>query len=163
VHLYQFISTRPVYHNLALQLLRSSHALPLSGFEKFDDLPIERLMYAVAKGYRMQRSWLTGTMRPASSHSCPSQYLTDGRKPVTKSYVTVDTPANEGDPVDWVHSISHGYMLCATKGGHVICWDIHDSTYKAVWAPEDPWELWKCRIEYDTREVYFVMAKFHNA
>lgn len=152
--------TPTVYRNFALDLLRRNRPLPLNDFQRLDELTIEELVPIVSKGFRLERSWVTGTLKPATSLVRPSQYLTDGKKPVTSWYNVIDAPITEGEGVDWMHSITARLMLCATKTGRVMCWDIHDPDYIQTWQPEDRWELWKCRVEYDTREVLCVMSKF---
>ncbi|KAG2353436.1 hypothetical protein BDR07DRAFT_1465631 [Suillus spraguei] len=68
------------------------------------------------------------------------------------------------------------YTLCATKSGRVLCWDVRRDICLAEWDPrsltcsgggeedddeddEDKWELWKCRVEFEERTVYFTMAR----
>ena len=40
----------------------------------------------------------------------------------------------------------------------VIYQDIHDETYFDVRQPEDERELWECRVEFDSRQVFFITA-----
>jgi len=145
-----------VYRNFAIRLLRRNRALPLVGFQRLQDLNIDELVSIMTKAYRIEKSWMTGSLAPTSPTVSPSHYLSGGKKPSDTWYRIVSTP----DPdVDWISPISSGYMLCATKSGRVICWDIHDETYLNAWQPEDKWELWKCRVEFDSRQVFFIMAK----
>jgi len=30
--------------------------------------------------------------------------------------------------------------------------------YLDVWQPENEWELWECRVEFDSRQVFFITA-----
>ena len=145
-----------MYQNFAIRLLRRNRALPLVGFQRLQDLNIDELVSVVTKAYRIEKSWMTGSLAPTSPAVSPSHYLSGGKKPSDTWYRIVSTP----DPdVDWISLIGSGYMLCATKSGRVICWDIHDETYLNAWQPEDKWELWKCRVEFDSRQVFFIMAK----
>lgn len=154
--LHQSLRTRPVYRNFAVRLLRRNRALPLVGFQRLQDLNTEELVSILTKAYRIEKSWMTGSLAPTSPTSSPCHYLSGGKTPSDTWYRVVSTP----DPdVDWISPISSGYMLCATKAGRVICWDIHDETYLNAWQPEDKWELWKCRVEFDSRQVFFIMAK----
>jgi len=72
-------------------------------------------------------------------------------------YTVVSTPPNE--EVDWLSPITANYSLCATKSGKVICWDVQRDAELATWSPGERWELWKCRVEFEHRTVFFTMAR----
>jgi hypothetical protein len=76
-------------------------------------------------------------------------------------YKVVSAPPNE--EVDWLSPITSSYTLCATKSGKVVCWDVQSDSCLAEWNPGERWELWKCRVEFDERTVYFTMAKILDA
>jgi hypothetical protein len=72
-------------------------------------------------------------------------------------YRIISSPS--GEEIDWLSPITSKYTLCATKSGKVVCWDILSNKPLASWEPEDKWELWKCRVEFEERMVYFTMAR----
>ncbi|KDR69834.1 hypothetical protein GALMADRAFT_282524 [Galerina marginata CBS 339.88] len=74
-----------------------------------------------------------------------------------KWYKIVSAPP--GEEVDWLSPITSSYTLCATKSGKVVCWDVQSNTCLAEWNPGARWELWKCRVEFEERTVFFTMAK----
>lgn len=74
-----------------------------------------------------------------------------------KWYKVVSAPPEED--VDWLSPITSSYTLCATKSGKVVCWDVQTDTCLAEWNPKERWELWKCRVEFEERTVFFTMAK----
>jgi hypothetical protein len=74
-----------------------------------------------------------------------------------KWYKVVSAPP--GEEVDWLSPITSSYTLCATKSGKVVCWDVQTDTCLAEWNPGARWELWKCRVEFEERTVFFTMAK----
>lgn len=87
-------------------------------------------------------------------------------------YKVVSAPP--GEEVDWLSPITSSYTLCATKSGKVVCWDVHTDSCLAEWTPgsgtgtgggseRERWELWKCRVEFEERTVYFTMAKILDA
>ncbi|KAI0700970.1 hypothetical protein C8T65DRAFT_656969 [Cerioporus squamosus] len=154
--LHAFATTRPVYRNLASALLRRCRALPLHGFQRLSDLSDEQLIDAVNQATRLEYAWLTRGPRPSTS----SPYLNtpDGSGSSTRSwYKVISAPPNE--EVDWLSPITSSYSLCATKSGKVVCWDVHRDICLAEWDPKERWELWKCRVEFDIRTVFFTMAK----
>ncbi|KAI0753381.1 hypothetical protein C8Q80DRAFT_1342590 [Daedaleopsis nitida] len=154
--LHAFSTTRPVYRNLAGTLLRRCRALPLHGFQRLSDLTDEQLIEAVNQATRLESAWLTRGPRPATS----SPYLNppDGTGNSTRTwYKVISAPPNE--EVDWLSPITSSYSLCATKSGKVVCWDVHRDVCLAEWDPKERWELWKCRVEFDIRTVFFTMAK----
>ena len=151
-----FAMTRPVYRILATELLRRCRALPLHGFQRLPDLTDEQLIEAVNQAARLEAAWLTRGPRPAAS----SPYLNppDGSGTCTTGwYKVISAPPKE--EVDWLSPITSSYSLCATKSGKVVCWDVHRDICLAEWDPKERWELWKCRVEFDIRTVFFTMAK----
>ncbi|KAK0446952.1 uncharacterized protein EV420DRAFT_882849 [Desarmillaria tabescens] len=164
--LYDFSITRPVYRQLATDLLKRCRALPLKGFQRPMELTTPQLIRAVNKATRNEHAWRRRTPRPITRHYEPgihplSNYLDsdeniyDPRPP--SWYRIVRSPPEE--EVDWLSPITSSYTLCATKSGKVVCWDIQTDTCLAEWTPGEKWELWKCRVEFETRSVYFTMAK----
>lgn len=153
--LHEFGTTRPVFRDLAVALLRRCRALPLSGFQRLSDLTTEQLITAVTRATRLERAWLTTTPRPSTlSPYTDSPGLDPAHKPW---YKIISSPPNE--EIDWLSPITSSYSLCATKSGKVVCWDVYRDVCLAEWNPNEKWELWKCRVEFDIRTVYFSMAK----
>ncbi|KAK0221161.1 hypothetical protein EDD85DRAFT_779563 [Armillaria nabsnona] len=164
--LYDFSITRPVYRQLATDLLKRCRALPLKGFQRPMELTTPQLIRAVNKATRNEHAWRKRAPRPIRCRYEPgihplSNYLDsdeknyDSRAPLW--YRIVRSPPEE--EVDWLSPITSSYTLCATKSGKVVCWDIQTDTCLAEWTPGEKWELWKCRVEFETRSVYFTMAK----
>ncbi|KAI0352015.1 hypothetical protein OH77DRAFT_1429049 [Trametes cingulata] len=154
--LHGFATTRPVYRNLATALLKRCRALPLHGFQRLSDLTDEQLVEAVNQATRLETAWLTRGPRPSTS----SPYLNSGEGSTAENrgwYKVIRAPPNE--EVDWLSPITSSYSLCATKSGKVVCWDVHRDECLAEWDPKERWELWKCRVEFDIRTVFFTMAK----
>lgn len=138
-----------------MSLLRRCRALPLAGFQRLSDLSTEQLVAAVDRATRLESAWLSRTPRPSTS----SPY-TDGPSPDPSArswYKVISAPPNE--EVDWLSPITSSYSLCATKSGKVVCWDVQQDICLAEWNPNERWELWKCRVEFDIRTVFFTMAK----
>ncbi|KAI0765692.1 hypothetical protein BD413DRAFT_574805 [Trametes elegans] len=164
--LHGFATTRPVYRNLATALLKRCRALPLHGFQRLSDLTDEQLVDAVNQATRLEAAWLTRGPRP--SRSSPYLCTPDGSASASGSgsdagagdrswYKVISAPPDE--EVDWLSPITSSYSLCATKSGKVVCWDVHRDECLAEWDPKERWELWKCRVEFDIRTVFFTMAK----
>ncbi|KAI0295214.1 hypothetical protein BC826DRAFT_1097284 [Russula brevipes] len=167
-HLRHAVRTRPVYRGLAVSLLRRCRALPLYGFKRLSDLSTDQLVEVVNRAAQLEHGWLTRTPRPAVNAFVP-----EGKEAIngiTKTsdatgwgimskdwYKVVGTPPDE--EVDWLSPITASYTLCATKSGKVVCWDVHRDVGIAEWNPGERWELWKCRVEFEQRIVYFTMAK----
>jgi len=149
----EFAQARPVYRRLATDLLRRCRALPLKGFQQLSDLTTEQLIRSVNRAERYEKAWKERAPRPISPGHV-SNYL-DGDE--GSWYKIVRAPP--GEDVDWLSPISSSYTLCATKKGKVVCWDIQTDSSLAEWNPGDKWELWKCRVEFEQRAVYFTMAK----
>ncbi|KAH9014816.1 hypothetical protein EDB83DRAFT_2680115 [Lactarius deliciosus] len=162
------VRTRPVYREMAVSLLRRCRALPLYGFKRISDLSTDQLVEVVNRAAQLERGWLTRTPRPAVNAFIPQgEEVLNG---ITKStdatgwgiksrywYKVVGTPPDE--EVDWLSPITASYTLCATKSGKVVCWDVLRDVGIAEWNPGERWELWKCRVEFEQRIVYFTMAK----
>ncbi|KAH9927765.1 uncharacterized protein B0H18DRAFT_272386 [Fomitopsis serialis] len=159
--LHDFASTRPVFRNLAVALLRRCRALPLAGFQRFSDLTTEQLVGVVSKATRLETAWLTRPPRPARNrpfiHDANGTGRGDDTMPPSNWYKVISAPPNE--EVDWLSPITSSYSLCATKSGKVVCWDVHRDKCLAEWDPRERWELWKCRVEFEIRTVFFTMAK----
>ncbi|KAI0250013.1 hypothetical protein BJV78DRAFT_1376959 [Lactifluus subvellereus] len=167
-HLGYALRTRPVYREMAVSLLRRCRALPLYGFRRLSDLSTDQLVEVVNRAAQLERGWLTRTPRPAVNAFIPEGE--DALNEITNTadatgwgiksrywYKVVGTPPDE--EVDWLSPITASYTLCATKSGRVVCWDVHRDVGIAEWNPGERWELWKCRVEFDQRIVYFTMAK----
>ncbi|EIW51476.1 uncharacterized protein TRAVEDRAFT_137354 [Trametes versicolor FP-101664 SS1] len=154
--LHGFTTTRPVYRNLATALLKRCRALPLHGFQRLSDLTDEQLVDAVNHETRLETAWLTRGPRPSSSS--PYFNTAEGSTTGNRSwYKIISAPPNE--EVAWLSPITSSYSLCATKSRKVVCWDVHRDECLAEWDPQERWELWKCRVEFDIRTVFFTMAK----
>jgi hypothetical protein len=156
--LQDFTTTRPVYRNLANDLLRRCRALPLKGFQRLSDLSTEQLIQSVKKATHYERAWRVRAPRPIAilppSEVENEQFKTDRRR---NWYKVVSAPPQE--EVDWLSPITSSYTLCATKSGKVVCWDVQTDKCLAEWNPGERWELWKCRVEFEQRTVFFTMAK----
>ena len=156
------------YRDLAIGLLRRCRALPLDGFDTLSDLSTDQLVEVVDRAAQLERGWLTRTPRPALNAFVPEgKDISDGFKKSSDEtgsgimpeywYKVVGTPPDE--EIDWLSPIAASHILCATKGGKVVCWDVYRDVGIAEWNPGEGWELWKCRIEFEQRIVYFTMAK----
>lgn len=158
--LHEFSTTRPVYRNLAHALLKRCRALPLKGFQRLSDLTTEQLILSVNKASQYEESWRKRAPRPITvapfTDALPSSSaMSDARD--SSWYKVVTAPP--GEEVDWLSPITSSYTLCATKSGKVVCWDVQTDRCLAEWNPGERWELWKCRVEFEDRTVFFTMAK----
>lgn len=159
-----FTLTRPVYRQLAHDLLARSRPLPLHSFQRLSDLSTPALIAAVDRARGFEKAWAIRAPRPAR----PNPYYGN------QWYITISVPSHE--EIDWLSPITSSYTLCATKSGRVLCWDVRRDICLAEWDPrsltcsgggeedededdEDKWELWKCRVEFEERTVYFTMAR----
>ncbi|KAG6856069.1 hypothetical protein H0H87_007725 [Tephrocybe sp. NHM501043] len=166
--LYGFSFTRPVYRQIANDLLRRSRALPLKGFQRITDLSTAQLIRAVNKATRYEYAWQRRGPRPIgvgpyTNINEHSNYMDVGKGLIAESqqwYKVVRAPPEE--EVDWLSPITSSYTLCATKTGKVVCWDVQTDRCLAEWSPGERWELWKCRVEFEEKTVYFTMAKVIN-
>lgn len=159
-----------MYRKLATDLLRKCRALPLKGFQRLTDLTTEQLIRSVNQAAQYDTAWRRRAPRPigrqttkyGTSHymdgpNSQSTALTSPYHPQRTWYKVVSAPPLE--EVDWLSPITSSYTLCATKSGKVVCWDVQTDTCLAEWNPGERWELWKCRVEFEERTVYFTMAK----
>ncbi|KAI5831447.1 hypothetical protein K523DRAFT_300480 [Schizophyllum commune Tattone D] len=156
--LHNFCSTRPVYRRFANDLLRRCRALPLKGFQRVSDLTTSQLIRSVQQAAHYESAWRVRGPRPigggrASSPAAAALNLRGERA----WFTVVSTPP--GEEIDWLSPITSSYTLCATKSGKVVCWDVRSDTCLAEWIPEEKWELWKCRVEFEQQSVYFTMAR----
>ncbi|KAG1737850.1 uncharacterized protein EDB91DRAFT_1054871 [Suillus paluster] len=159
-----FTLTRPVYRQLAHDLLARSRPLPLHAFQRLSDLSTPALIAAVDRARGLEKAWAIRAPRPAR----PNPYYGN------QWYITISVPSHE--EIDWLSPITSSYTLCATKSGRVLCWDVRRDICLAEWDPrslagssegaddededdEEKWELWKCRVEFEERTVYFTMAR----
>ncbi|TFK45159.1 hypothetical protein BDQ12DRAFT_674232 [Crucibulum laeve] len=158
--LHDFSTTRPVYRKLANDLLRRCRALPLKGFQRLSDLTTEQLIRSVNKATRYEVAWRVRGPHPIAVNEHSNYMDLAGTGSVPKQdrwYKIVSAPP--GEEVDWLSPITSSYTLCATKSGKVVCWDVQSDRCLAEWNPGEKWELWKCRVEFEERTVYFTMAK----
>ncbi|KAF9465174.1 hypothetical protein BDZ94DRAFT_1254710 [Collybia nuda] len=165
--LYDFSTTRPVYRKFASDLLRRCRALPLKGFQRLTDLTTEQLIRSVNKAAHYESAWRHRGPRPIRTGpymgiNMYSNYMdmVDNTELGTRPdnwYKVVSAPPDED--VDWLSPITSSYTLCATKSGKVVCWDVQTNCCLAEWNPGERWELWKCRVEFEEKTVFFTMAK----
>lgn len=120
-------------------MLRNSQPLPVDGFQRISELSPQVLSSVVKRGDCLQNGW----------H--------ERRPELTLPYRTI--PAPNGESIVWLSPITSKYTLCCTRAGKVICWDVLKSECVAEWHSGDDWEIWKCRVEFDERTVYFALAK----
>jgi len=160
-----FTTTRPVYRKLSTDLLRKCRALPLKGFQRLTDLSTDQLIRSVNQAARCDNAWRKRAPRPIGrlTSTYGTAHYMDGpaRSSPPTWYKVVSAPP--GEQVDWLSPITSSYTLCATKSGKVVCWDVQTDACLAEWNPGERWELWKCRVEFDERTVYFTMAKILDA
>jgi len=162
-----FTITRPVYRKLSTDLLRKCRALPLKGFQRLTDLTTEQLIRSVNQAARYDNAWRKRAPRPIGhlTSTYGTAHYMDGPHssvPTKRTWYKV-VSAPPGEEVDWLSPITSSYTLCATKSGKVVCWDVQTDSCLAEWNPGERWELWKCRVEFDERTVYFTMAKILDA
>lgn len=147
--------------------------MPLKGFQRLSDLTTAQLIRSVNKATHYEAAWKMRSPRPIltgphseqgiNPHSnymdvAPAGPLAKRTKQeAPKWYKVVSAPP--GEEVDWLSPITSSYTLCATKSGKVVCWDVQSDTCLAEWNPGARWELWKCRVEFEERAVFFTMAK----
>ncbi|KAK7472029.1 hypothetical protein VKT23_000140 [Stygiomarasmius scandens] len=195
--LYFSLTTRPVYRKLASDLLRRCRPLPLKGFQRIGDLSTEQFIHIVNKAWGYESAWRRRGPRALGDnfkgeeegmkwdrnlsiwrpHLCnnyldlPEQEVRDGLHTTRihpSWYQIIHTPSTASpSTIHWLSPITSSYLLCSTKFGQVICWDIQRDTCLASWSPpspsptprSSPWELWKCRVDFDSKTVWFVMAR----
>ena len=147
-----------MYRRFANDLLRRCRALPLKGFQRVSDLTTSQLIRSVQQAAHYESAWRVRGPRPigggrASSPAAAALNLRGERA----WFTVVSTPP--GEEIDWLSPITSSYTLCAKKSGKVVCWDVRSDTCLAEWIPEEKWELWKCRVEFEQQSVYFTMAR----
>jgi hypothetical protein len=156
--LHDFATTRPVYRNFANDLLRRCRALPLKGFQRLSDLTTEQLIQSVNKATYYERAWRVRAPQPITAPPKPNtDCVLLSSQDLANWYKVVSAPPME--EVDWLSPITSSFILCATKSGKVVCWDVQSDVCLAEWNPGERWELWKCRVEFEERTVFFTMAK----
>ena len=158
--LYEASTTRPVYRKLANDLLRRCRALPLKGFQRLSDLSTEALIHAVNKATHYENAWRRRSPQPIASErynpsgiNSRSNYmdvLPSGR--LAEEVVSVPTWRGSG-LAEPDHEPLHA--VCHEEWG----WDVQSDECLAEWNPGARWELWKCRVEFEERTVFFTMAK----
>ncbi|KAF8655886.1 hypothetical protein AX16_002871 [Volvariella volvacea WC 439] len=94
----------------------------------------------------------------STSSSANTSITTSPPLPTPKNWYKI-VSAPPGEEVDWLSPITSSYTLCATKSGKVVCWDVQTDSCLAEWNPGARWELWKCRVEFEERTVFFTMAR----
>ncbi|EIN06615.1 hypothetical protein PUNSTDRAFT_121768 [Punctularia strigosozonata HHB-11173 SS5] len=148
--LYSFAITRPVYRHLAHALLSRCRPLPVDGFTSIINFTREELRAAVNRAALIEHGWTFAAPRPSRLHPFVG--------PPEKSWYKV-LEAPEAHGIDWLSPITPRYNMYATPHGNVYCWDVEHDRCVAQWQPEVKWSLWKCRVEFDMRSVFFVMAR----
>ena len=137
--LHEFVLTRSIWRNYAVTMLDQCQPLRMEGFQRIIDLDTARLKEAVIAGTRLRDRW--------STH-CPQL-----KQPPTM----VETVTEED--IIWQSPISSKHVLCCTKTGKVLCWEVHTGKRLTELDAGEDWEIWKCRIEFDERVVFFAMAR----
>lgn len=138
-NLRDFAHSRAIWLTLAANMLDSCQPLPLRGFQRIRDLSTPELSRLIRNGRRLHQRWTQ----------------TDPK--LIQPYTTITAPRLED--VVWLSPITSKYTLCCTRTGKVICWDVNRGQRVATWSSGADWEIWKCRVEFEERVVYFAMAK----
>lgn len=120
-------------------MLDICHPLPVHGFQRLWELDTSQLSSVVKRGKHIHRYL-----------NSPDPHLADQPKIIQ---------APESEDIVWLSPITSKYTLCCTKSGKVMCWNVSDTECVAEWQSGEEWEIWKCRVEFDERIVYFAMAK----
>lgn len=107
--------------------------------------------------HRGPRPISIGPYKDVNEHSNYMDVVTGSVTNSRQWFKVVSAPP--GEEVDWLSPITSSYTLCATKTGKVVCWDVQTDRCIADWSPGERWELWKCRVEFEEKTVYFTMAK----
>lgn len=139
ISLRDFVQSRAVWLAFAASMLGSCQPLPLEGFETIKDLSTLELSRIIRKGRRLYKTW------------------TQNDPKLITPYKRIAAPQDED--IVWLSPITSKYALCCTRTGRVLCWDIDSCERIAEWSAGADWEIWKCRVEFDERIVYFAMAK----
>lgn len=134
-----FAISRPIWLHHATKLLDLCRPLPIVAFERVWELDARTLARLVRRAHRIQDAWTheQPTLRP------PMRELIAPRR----------------EDVVWLSPITSRYTLSCTKSGNVLCWDVARGECVACWESGKDWEIWKCRVEFEERTVYFAMAK----
>ncbi|KAL4068797.1 hypothetical protein V8B97DRAFT_816833 [Scleroderma yunnanense] len=178
-----FTLTRPVYRSLAYTLLSRSRPLPLPAFQRLADLSTQSLISAVNRANRFEKAWRIRAPRPAIPSSLST--TTQGRG---RWYTKISAPPNEEidwlSPITSSYTLcatKSGRVVCWDVARDICLaeWDPRTLTTQFPGFPvfsqnrkgneddgdnvetrnEKKWELWKCRVEFDERAVYFTMAR----
>jgi hypothetical protein len=116
------------------------------------ELSTPELVQTINMASRFEHGWKRHAPRPARlEHRVNRPHFHGGGW-----YAKLKAPKDE--EIDWLSPITSSYLLCATRNGKVFCWDIETDTCLAEWRPDRLLELWKCRVEFETSEVFFTMA-----
>ncbi|KAH8110519.1 hypothetical protein DFH11DRAFT_1708782 [Phellopilus nigrolimitatus] len=134
-----FARSRSIWLKLAANMLDMCQPLPVNGFQRIWELNTPALSELVRHGRRLQHSWAKRSPK------------------LIVPYKTIAAPKDED--IVWLSPITSKYTLCCTKGGKVMCWDVVKGECVAEWHSGADWEIWKCRVEFEERIVYFAMAK----
>lgn len=134
-----FAVSRHIWLQHATHILDLCKPLPINAFERVWELDVTTLSRLVRRATRLQHTWM---------HEQPGLRL-----PVR----VLSAPQNED--IVWLSPITSRYTLCCTKAGNVLCWDVTLGECVASWHSGVDWEIWKCRVEFEERTVYFAMAK----
>ena len=120
-------------------MLDLCHPLPVHGFQRIWEMKTPDLAGVVKLGKHIQ------------------QCLDDPHPQLERPPKIIAAP--ESEEIVWLSPITSKYTLCCTKSGKVMCWDVSEIECVAEWQSSEEWEIWKCRVEFDERVVYFAMAK----
>lgn len=150
--LYNFCTTRPVYRKLVSVLLHRCRPLPLRRFQTIACLTTEQLIDSVNQAYHREQAWLSRTPKTVSTDPY------SGEKNPASWYRIIGT-ASTTEEIDWVSPITSSYILLTSRTGKVVCWDIETNKPIAACDPGAKWQLWKCRVVFEDRMVFFTMAK----
>ncbi|EJD08229.1 uncharacterized protein FOMMEDRAFT_16680 [Fomitiporia mediterranea MF3/22] len=134
-----FAQSRAIWLTFAANMLDACKPLPLNGFQRIRDLHTPALSNLIRRGRRLHHIWTQ----------------TDPK--LIRPYKQVAAPRHED--VVWLSPITSKYTLCCTRTGRVLCWDVGKAECVASWSSGADWEIWKCRVEFEERIVYFAMAK----
>ncbi|KAI5116125.1 hypothetical protein M0805_004505 [Coniferiporia weirii] len=137
-YLQDFAGSRVIWLKLAANMLNLCQPLPINGFQRVWELGTPALTYLVQRGYRLQQTW---------TKRCPK---------LVAPYRTISSPP--GEEIVWLSPITSKYTLSCTRSGKVLCWDVIRGVCVAQWVSGANWEIWKCRVEFEERVVYFAMA-----
>lgn len=179
--------TRPVYRSLAYTLLSRSRPLPLPAFQRLADLSTQSLIRAVNRANKFEKAWRVRAPRPAISLS-PTSSPSTAAGDTDHWYTKISAPPNEEidwlSPITSSYTLcatKSGRVVCWDVARDICLaeWDPRALASQLPRMPgspqekqgndddtEDPqignkerWELWKCRVEFDERAVYFTMAR----